>query len=67
VLITAPPAVDSFYIYVPRRVPASLNTVAHDKAHPSRLLLPFVPLDGNRLGKAPACGAAQNVRCISAG
>lgn len=66
-LVTAPPAVDSFYIYVPRRVPASLNTVVHDAAHPSRLLLPFVPLDGNRLGPAPACGAAQNVRCISAG
>lgn len=62
--VTAPPAVDSFYAYVPKRAPA-VNTVLHDAAHPSRLSLPIVPLTGVTLGAELPCGAQEAVRCIA--
>ncbi|HVF73801.1 MAG TPA: CocE/NonD family hydrolase [Acidimicrobiales bacterium] len=62
--VTAPPAVDSYYAYVPKRAPA-VNTVLHDAAHPSRLSLPVVPLAGVALGPALPCGAQEAVRCIA--
>jgi hypothetical protein len=63
--VTAPPAVDSFYVYIPKRAPA-VNTVLHDSAHPSRLNLPLVPLTNVTLGAELPCGAQEAVRCIAA-
>ncbi|HEX9968683.1 MAG TPA: CocE/NonD family hydrolase, partial [Acidimicrobiales bacterium] len=60
--VTAPPAVDSYYAYVPKRAPA-VNTVLHDAAHPSRLMLPVVPVPVG-LGAELPCGAQEAVRCI---
>jgi putative CocE/NonD family hydrolase len=61
VKVHTPPAVDSYYAYVPKRVPA-INTILHDSAHPSRITLPVVPTP--TLGSALACGAQEAVRCI---
>ncbi|MGH2661944.1 MAG: CocE/NonD family hydrolase [Actinomycetota bacterium] len=63
VKIHTPPAVDSFYAYVPRRIPGQ-NTVLHDAAHPSRIMLPVVSLKGVDLGPELACGQQLQVRCI---
>jgi putative CocE/NonD family hydrolase len=63
VKVTAPPAVDSFYAYVPKRAPA-INTVLHDAAHPSRITLPLVPLTGVTLGPELGCGQQEAVRCV---
>jgi putative CocE/NonD family hydrolase len=62
--VTAPPAVDSYYAYVPKRAP-SVNTVLHDAAHPSRLSLPVVPLTGVALGPELGCGRQEAVRCVA--
>ena len=62
VKISAPPAVDSYYIYLPKRLP-SVNTILHDKKHPSHLMLPFVPLHGVDLGPAPEPCSLEAVRC----
>jgi putative CocE/NonD family hydrolase len=62
VLITTPPIVDSYYAYVPKRVP-SINTISHNKEQPSSLMLPFVPLDGVRLKAAPEPCTLEDVRC----
>lgn len=61
VKVHTPPAVDSYYAYVPKRAPA-VNTVLHDPAHPSRLTLPVVPTPA--LGPELGCGAQEAVRCI---
>ena len=66
VKIHAPPAVDSYYAYVPKRAP-SVNTVFHDEANPSHLTLPFVPLKGVQLGAEPAPCTVTAVRCIPGG
>ena len=63
-MVTAPPAVDSFYVYIPKRAPA-VNTVLHDAAHPSRLMLPLVPLTGVTLGPELPCGSQEAVRCVA--
>jgi predicted acyl esterase len=63
VKIHAPPLVDGFYAYAPERLP-SVNTVYHDTANPSWLMLPVVPLDGVRLGPAVPCGQLTAVRCV---
>ena len=63
VKISAPPAVDSYYVYLPKRLPAA-NTILHDKEHPSHLMLPFVPLDGVDLGPAPKNCSLEAVRCV---
>ncbi|MGH2698020.1 MAG: CocE/NonD family hydrolase [Actinomycetota bacterium] len=63
VVIHNPPAVDSYYVYVPKSVPG-INTVWHNRASPSHLTLPFVPLRGSGLGpELPRCGL-QQVRCV---
>jgi putative CocE/NonD family hydrolase len=59
----SPPAVDSYYAYVPKR-PVGLNAVFHDRARPSSLMLPIVPLDGIRLGPAPESCSLDEVRCV---
>ena len=59
--VHTPPAVDSYYAYVPKR-PAGVNTVLHDAAHPSRITLPVVATPA--LGPALPCGRQEAVRCI---
>lgn len=63
VKISAPPAVDSYYVYLPKRLPA-VNTILHDEEHPSHLMLPFVSLDGVELGPAPASCSLEAIRCV---
>lgn len=63
VKITTPPIVDSYYAYVPKR-PPGVNTVLHDKKHPSSLMLPFVPLAGLDLKRAPVSCTLEGVRCV---
>lgn len=63
VKITTPPIVESFYAYVPKRVPG-VNTVLHDAKHPSSLMLPFVPLNGVQLKDAPKPCTLEDVRCV---
>ena len=64
VKVHTPPAVDSFYAYVPKRAPG-LNTVFHDTARPSRIMLPVQPVSANTdFGPDPACGELHDVRCV---
>ncbi|HZT66964.1 MAG TPA: CocE/NonD family hydrolase [Acidimicrobiales bacterium] len=61
--VTAPPASDSLNFYTPTTPPA-VDTIFHDAAHPSSVLLPFIPLDGTTLGPALPCGAQVGLeRC----
>lgn len=62
VKITTPPILDSYYAYVPKRVPG-VNTVLHGGKTPSSLMLPFVSLDGVDLKAAPKACALEDVRC----
>ncbi len=63
VKIHTPPAVDSYYAYIPKR-PAGINTLYHDADRPSHLMLPFVPLTGVDLGPAPKTCALEDIRCV---
>ena len=63
VKIHTPPAVDSYYAYVPKRPPA-INTLHHDAKRPSRLTLPLVSLAGVSLGPEPKPCTLQEVRCV---
>jgi putative CocE/NonD family hydrolase len=63
VKIHTPPAVDSYYAYVPER-PVGVNTVLHDRKHPSSLMLPIVPIGGVDLGPAPNPCSLDAVRCV---
>jgi putative CocE/NonD family hydrolase len=62
VTIEAPPASDSLYVYAPTTLP-TINTILHDAAHPSSIMLPFVATP-SRLGPAVACGSQTAVRCV---
>ena len=62
VKVHTPPAADSYYAYVAKR-PVGVNTLHHDAEHPSRLMLPFAPLDGIDLGPAPASCTLEDIRC----
>lgn len=61
VKVYSPPLMESLYAYVPTRLP-SLNTIVHDAARPSSLLLPVV--ETPPLGPAPACGELVAMRCV---
>ncbi len=63
VKIHTPPAVDSFYVYVPKRLPG-INTILHDADHPSRLTLPLVPVKASNLGPEPGTCSLDAVRCV---
>jgi uncharacterized protein len=63
VKIHTPPAVDSYYIYVPKR-PAGVNTLFHDAERPSKLTLPVVSLAGVDLGPAPKPCSLDEIRCV---
>jgi putative CocE/NonD family hydrolase len=60
VLVHSPPAVDSYYAYVPTRAPAGIDTlvVGPGKSH---VMLPVVPTP--RLGPEVPCGQQDAVRC----
>ncbi|WP_317495292.1 CocE/NonD family hydrolase [Haloechinothrix sp. LS1_15] len=64
VKVSAPPALDSVYAYVPTTAP-SINTVHHSSEHPSRLTVPLQPIDSGDLGPALPCGAQEAVRCVA--
>jgi len=61
VKVHTPPAVDSYYAYVPKRVPG-VNTILSGPATPSRITLPVVPTPA--LGPELPCGRQEQVRCI---
>lgn len=63
VKIHTPPLVDSFYAYVPKRLPG-INTIYHDAERPSHLMLPFVPVEANDLGPEPGQCSLDAVRCV---
>lgn len=65
VKISAPPIVDSFYVYVPKVLPG-VNVLHHSATRPSRLTLPVIPVAASRLGPELPCGAQEAVRCIAA-
>ncbi len=63
VKIHTPPAVDSYYAYIPKR-PAGVNTLYHGGKTQSSLMLPFVPLDGVRLKPEPKPCTLEDIRCV---
>lgn len=63
VKIQTPPAVDSYYVYVPKR-PVGVNTIYHDAERPSSLMLPIVPLHEVDLGPPPKPCSLEAVRCV---
>lgn len=63
VKIHTPPLVDSFYAYVPKR-PPGINTIYHGADHPSRLMLPLVPVTPAALGPEPGTCSLDAVRCV---
>jgi hypothetical protein len=64
VKVHTPPAVDSYYAYVPKRPPAGVNTVYRDSEHPSSVMLPVVSLNDATLGKKPEPCSLTAVRCV---
>ena len=62
VKITTPPIADSYYAYVPKRLPG-INTVHFGGKTPSSLMLPFVSLDGVNLKTEPKPCTLEDVRC----
>ena len=63
VKVHAPPAVDSYYAYIPKR-PVGVNTLYHGGKTPSSLMLPFVSLDGVRLKAEPKPCSLEDIRCV---
>jgi putative CocE/NonD family hydrolase len=63
VKVHTPPAVDSYYVYVPKRV-AGVNTLYHGGKTPSHLTLPVVSLAGVNLGPEPKPCTLQAIRCV---
>ena len=60
--VETPPAVDSYYAYVPKTTPA-VNTLFHDLLHKSRITLPVVTSPAI-LGPEVPCGDLEAVRCV---
>lgn len=63
VKIHTPPALDSYYAYVPKRF-YGVNSVFHNAENPSHLTLPFVSLKQVKLGPAPKPCSLEAVRCV---
>ncbi|MDQ3982533.1 MAG: CocE/NonD family hydrolase [Actinomycetota bacterium] len=63
VKVHTPPAADSYYVYVPKRV-AGVNTLYHGGKTPSHLMLPVVSLAGVNLGPEPKPCSLQAIRCV---
>lgn len=64
VIVSAPPAVDSYYAYAPQRAPAAINTLYVGATRLSRIMLPVVPTPA--LGDEIPCGQQDAVRCVPA-
>jgi putative CocE/NonD family hydrolase len=62
VWIEAPTIVPELWSFVPYPQPAQ-NTVLHDAAHPSALVLPLVPNDAARIATLPECGTLIRQPC----
>ncbi len=62
VWIEAPTVLPELWSFVPYPV-AAQNTVLHDAAHPSALVLPLVPNDSARVASLPACGTVIRQPC----
>ena len=62
VWVEAPTFLPQLWAFTPTPVPGAV-TVLHDAAHPSRLVLPKVPNDENRLRTLPACGSLIHQPC----
>lgn len=64
--VTAPPAVDSQYSYVPGAPGVSLDTLYFSPTQPSRITLPVVglPAGFDPSSSGPACGDYNAVRCF---
>jgi putative CocE/NonD family hydrolase len=63
VKIHAPPLVDSYYAYIPKR-PVGVNTLYFGGKTPSKLMLPFVPLNGIDLKAEPKPCTLEDIRCV---
>jgi predicted acyl esterase len=62
VWIEAPTVLPELWSFVPHPVVAQ-NTVLHDAAHPSALVLPLVPNDSERVASLPECGSVIRQPC----
>jgi hypothetical protein len=62
VWIEAPTIVPELWSFVPNPQ-VTQNTVLHDAAHPSALVLPLVPNDPERVATLPACGTLIRQPC----
>ena len=63
VAVYSPPAMDELYAYGSGQPPA-LNTILDDPAHPSSILLPFLPVLPPISAAPPPCGTQTGVRCV---
>jgi predicted acyl esterase len=62
VWIEAPTFLPQLWAFTPTPTPAPV-TVLHDADHPSRLVLPRVPNDAERISELPACGSVIRQPC----
>ena len=60
--VESPTVLPELWSFVPSPTPAR-NTVLHDAAHPSRLVLPLVPNDPAQVAGRPACGTVIRQPC----
>ncbi|MCU1460766.1 MAG: hypothetical protein JWO37_841 [Acidimicrobiales bacterium] len=60
--VQAPTALPELWAFAPSPYPA-VDTVLHDAAHVSRLVLPLVPNDANRVAAFPRCGSLIHQPC----
>lgn len=61
--IHTPPAREQLWSYEPSSFPG-INTIHHDAAHPSSILLPFAPAPADLLASSPACTQLVGIRCV---
>jgi putative CocE/NonD family hydrolase len=62
VWVEAPTALPQLWAFTPSPVPTPVR-VLHDAEHPSRLVLPLVPNDEERVAELPACGTVVRQPC----
>jgi putative CocE/NonD family hydrolase len=62
VWVDAPTFLPQLWAFTPSPTPAAV-TILHDADHPSRLVLPEVPDDAERIAEQPACGLVIRQPC----
>ena len=62
VWVDAPTFLPQLWAFTPSPIPTPV-TVLHDAEHPSRLVLPRVPNDSERIAEQPACGLVIRQPC----